>query len=119
MTVRIAQEIGIDKIANFAKSLKIYDNPEELLSISLGSAETTLLKLTSAYSSFVNGGKLVEPIFLDRIQDSAGSTIYNSERRTCEKCWRMRNRSWRAAKRRSASRFQEWLLAPLGGLAAQ
>ena len=86
MTVRIAQEIGIDKIANFAKSLKIYDNPEKLLSISLGSAETTLLKLTSAYSSFVNGGKLVEPIFLDRIQDSEGNTIFNSEKRVCEKC---------------------------------
>ena len=86
MTVRIAQEIGIDKIANFAKSLKIYDNPEKLLSISLGSAETTLLKLTSAYSSFVNGGKLIEPIFLDRIQDSEGNTIFNSEKRVCEKC---------------------------------
>jgi len=86
MTVRIAQEIGIDKIANFAKSLKIYDSPEELLSISLGSAETTLLKLTTAYSSFVNGGKLVEPIFLDRIQDSEGNTIFNSEKRICNKC---------------------------------
>tara|TARA_B100000686_G_scaffold311534_1_gene355310 strand:- start:14 stop:2353 length:2340 start_codon:yes stop_codon:yes gene_type:complete len=86
MTVRIAQEVGIDKIANFAKSLKIYDNPEELLSISLGSAETTLLKLTSAYSSFVNGGKLIEPIFLDRIQDSEGITIFSSEKRICEKC---------------------------------
>jgi len=86
MTVRIAQEIGIDKVATFAKNLKIYDNPEELLSISLGSAETTLLKLTSAYSSFVNGGKLIEPIFLDRIQDSEGNTIFNSEKRVCEKC---------------------------------
>ncbi len=86
MTVRISQEIGIDKIAKFSENLNIYENPEELLSISLGSAETTLLKLTTAYSSFVNGGKLVEPIFLDRIQDSEGNTIFNSERRTCEKC---------------------------------
>ena len=86
MTVRIAQEIGIDKIANFGKRLKIYENPEELLSISLGSAETTLLKLTSAYSSFVNGGKLVDPIFLDRIQDSEGNTIFSSEKRVCQKC---------------------------------
>ncbi len=86
MTVRIAQEIGIDKLAKFAKSLNIYDNPEELLSISLGSAETTLLKLTTAYSSFVNGGKLIEPIFLDRIQDSEGNTFYSSEKRICEKC---------------------------------
>ncbi len=86
MTVRISQEIGIDKIAKFSENLNIYENPEELLSISLGSAETTLLKLTTAYCSFVNGGKLVEPIFLDRIQDSEGITIYNSERRICEKC---------------------------------
>ena len=86
MTVRIAQEIGIDKIVNFSKNLNIYDNPEELSSISLGSTETTLLKLTTAYSSFVNGGKLIEPIFLDRIQDSEGNTIYNAEKRICEKC---------------------------------
>ena len=86
MTVRIAQEIGTEKIAKFAKSLNIYDNPENLLSISLGSAETTLLRLTAAYSSFVNGGKLIEPIFLDRIQDSEGNTIFNSEKRICEKC---------------------------------
>ncbi len=86
MTVRIAQDIGIDKIANFAKNLKIYENPKELLSISLGSEETTLLKLTSAYCSFVNGGKLIEPIFLDRIQDSEGNTIYSTEKRVCKKC---------------------------------
>ncbi len=85
MTVRIAQEIGIDKIVEFSKNLKIYDNPEKLLSISLGSAETTLLKLTSAYSSFVNGGKLIDPIFLDRIQDSEGNTIFNSEKRFCNR----------------------------------
>ncbi len=86
MTVRIAQEIGIDKVAKFAKNLNIYENPEELISISLGSAETTLLKLTSAYSSFVNGGKLINPIFLDRIQDSEGNTIFSSEKRICNKC---------------------------------
>ncbi len=86
MTVRIAQEIGVNKVAKFAKNLNIYDNPEELLSISLGSAETTLLKLTSAYCSFVNGGKLIQPIFLDRIQDSEGNTIFNSEKRICKKC---------------------------------
>ena len=57
MTVRIAQTLGPEKIVNFSKKLGIYNNPEELLSISLGSAETTLIKLTSAYCSFVNGGK--------------------------------------------------------------
>ncbi len=86
MTVRIAQNLGVDKVANFSKKLKIYDEPEELLSISLGSAETTLLNLTSAYSSFVNGGKLISPIIIDRIQDSEGNTIINNENRKCMNC---------------------------------
>jgi penicillin-binding protein 1A len=86
MTVRIAQNLGLEKIVNFSKKLKIYENPDELLSISLGSAETTLLKLTSAYSVFVNGGKLVDPIMIDRIQDSEGITIYNNEKRKCIDC---------------------------------
>jgi len=86
MTVRIAQDLGIEKIINFSKNLNIYDNPEKLLSISLGSAETTLLKLTSAYSVFVNGGKLVDPILIDRIQDSEGETIFNNSKRKCVNC---------------------------------
>ena len=86
MTVRIAQDLGLDKITNFSKRLGIYENPDELLSISLGSAETTLLKLTSAYSAFVNGGKLVSPILIDRIQDSEGNTIVNNELRKCINC---------------------------------
>jgi len=86
MTVRIAQRLGLEKIVNFSKELKIYDNPEELLSISLGSAETTLLRLTSAYSVFVNGGKLIDPIIIDRIQDSEGNTIYNNDKRKCLNC---------------------------------
>ncbi len=86
MTVRIAQSIGLEKIINFSKALKIYDNPEELLSISLGSAETTLLNLTSAYSVFINGGRLVEPILIDRIQDSEGNTIFNNDKRKCVNC---------------------------------
>ena len=86
MTVRISQDLGIDKIINFSKKLNIYENPDELLSVSLGSAETTLLNITSAYCSFVNGGKLVTPIIIDRIQDSEGNTIFNNEKRFCENC---------------------------------
>jgi penicillin-binding protein 1A len=86
MTVRIAQDLGLKKIINFSENLGIYDNPEELLSISLGSAETTLIKLTSAYSAFLNGGKLVEPILIDRIQDSEGKTIFNNDKRKCINC---------------------------------
>jgi len=86
MTVRIAQNLGIEKIANFSKQMRIYNDPEELLSISLGSAETTLLSLTSAYCSFVNGGKLIKPILIDRIQDGKGNTIINNENRKCLNC---------------------------------
>ena len=86
MTVRIAKDLGLKKLVNFSKQLGIYDNPSELLSISLGSAETTLLKLTSAYCSFVNGGKLIKPIMIDRIQDSEGNTIFNNEKRKCINC---------------------------------
>ena len=86
MTVRIAQQLSPKKIAEFTKKLGIYNKPEELLSISLGSAETTLIKLTAAYCSFVNGGKKIEPILIDRIQDSEGNTIFNSEKRLCKKC---------------------------------
>ncbi len=86
MTVRIAQDLGLKKIINFSKKLGIYENPSELLSISLGSAETTLLRLTSAYSSFINGGKLVRPILIDRVQDGEGETILNNENRKCYQC---------------------------------
>jgi len=86
MTVRIAQKLGVKNLAQFSKDLGIYEDPNELLSISLGSAETTLLKLTSAYSAFINGGKLVTPILIDRIQDSEGNTILNNDRRTCSNC---------------------------------
>ena len=86
MTVRISQKLGIDKVVNFSKQLGVYDNPSELLSISLGSAETTLLKLTSAYCAFVNGGKLVKPVLIDRIQDSQGNTIINNQQRQCLNC---------------------------------
>ncbi len=86
MTVRVAQDLGVSKIANFSEEMNIYQNPEKLLSISLGSAETTLLSLTSAYCAFVNGGKLITPVLIDRIQDGEGNTIINNENRKCIDC---------------------------------
>ncbi len=86
MTVRIAQSLGFEKILNISKDLEIYEKVPELLSVSLGSNETTLLKLTSAYCSFPNGGKKIKPILINRIQDRRGKTIYNSENRICEGC---------------------------------
>ena len=86
MTVRIAQDLGLKKISNISKKFNIYKNVPEVLSISLGSAETTLLNLTNAYCSFVNGGKQVKPILIDRIQDRRGNTIFKSDQRKCHGC---------------------------------
>ena len=86
MTVRIAENIGLSKIIKLSKDLNIYDELPELLSVSLGSAETTLLNITSAYATFVNGGKKINPILIDRIQDRRGKTIFNSDKRKCIGC---------------------------------
>ncbi len=86
MTVRIAENLGLKKILKLSEDLKIYDDIPELLSVSLGSAETTLLDITSAYTSFVNGGKKTSPVLIDRIQDRRGKTIYNSDKRECFGC---------------------------------
>ena len=86
MTVRIAQDLGLKKISNISKKFNIYKNVPEVLSISLGSAETTLLNLTNAYCSFANGGKQVKPILIDRIQDRRGNTIFKSDQRKCYGC---------------------------------
>ena len=86
MTVRVAQKLGFDKISAISKKLGVYDDVPELLSVSLGSNETTLLKLTTAYCSFVNGGKKVEPTLINRIQNRRGKTIFNFDKRKCEGC---------------------------------
>ncbi|MDC0232123.1 penicillin-binding protein 1A [Pelagibacteraceae bacterium] len=86
MTVRVAQKVGFEKISKIANSLKIYEDIPELLSVSLGSAETTLVQLTNGYCTFVNGGKKVNPIFIDRIQDRRGKTIFNADKRKCRGC---------------------------------
>ena len=76
MTVRIAKNLGVDKILKLSKELNIYDEIPELLSVSLGSVETSLLNLTAGYATFVNGGKKVNPILINRIQDRRGKTIF-------------------------------------------
>ena len=86
MTVRIAQSLGLKKILKLSKDLDIYDEIPELMSVSLGSAETSLLSITSAYSTFINGGKKIKPILIDRIQDRRGKTIFNSDKRECINC---------------------------------
>ncbi len=86
MTVRIAKILGLDKILDLSKKLDIYEEIPELLSVSLGAAETTLINLTSAYAPFVNGGKKIEPTLISRIQDRRGKTIFQVQNRECINC---------------------------------
>tara|TARA_B110000261_G_scaffold73918_1_gene85767 strand:+ start:1193 stop:3541 length:2349 start_codon:yes stop_codon:yes gene_type:complete len=86
MTVRIAKSLGLDKILSLSNKLEIYDDIPELLSVSLGAAETSLLNLTTAYASFVNGGKKVKPNLISRIQDRRGKTIFKLKDRKCIGC---------------------------------
>ena len=86
MTVRIAKILGLDKILDLSKKLDIYNEIPELLSVSLGAAETTLINLTAAYASFVNGGKKVNPNLISRIQDRRGKTIFKIDSRKCLGC---------------------------------
>ena len=83
MTVRIAKKLGLEEILNLSKKLNIYNEIPELLSVSLGAAETTLISLTSAYAPFVNGGKKIEPKLISRIQDRRGKTIFQLKSRKC------------------------------------
>lgn len=86
MTVRLAQKIGLDKVKNLSEDFEIYSDLPLLLSSSLGSVETTLQKLSSAYSIIANGGYLTEPTLIDKIQDKNGAIIYRHDKRKCNNC---------------------------------
>ncbi|WP_299962440.1 penicillin-binding protein 1A [uncultured Roseobacter sp.] len=86
MTIRLAQEIGMDVVADYAERFGVYDNMGTFLANSLGSEETTLYQMVAAYAMFANGGERVEPTLVDRVQDRYGNTIYRHDQRTCRDC---------------------------------
>ncbi|POF30229.1 penicillin-binding protein 1A [Roseibium marinum] len=86
MTVRLAQDMGMPLVAEYAKRFGIYDNMLPVLSMSLGAGETTVLRLTTAYATIANGGRKVRPTLIDRIQDRYGRTIYKHDSRICDGC---------------------------------
>jgi len=86
MTVRIAQDIGMEKIKKLSEELGIYKDLKPLLSGALGSNETTLLNLTAAYSIFANGGNKVETSIIDTITDRHGKNLYLNQNITCLDC---------------------------------
>ena len=86
MTVRLAQDMGIDKFKGLTERLGIYQDLPALLATSLGSGETSLLRMTAAYSVLANGGKKIQPTMLDRIQDRYGRTVWRHDKRECSEC---------------------------------
>ncbi|MCL4130149.1 UNVERIFIED_CONTAM: hypothetical protein GTU68_020105 [Idotea baltica] len=86
MTVRLAQEVGMEIIAEYAERFGVYDNMNAFLAAALGSEETQLYKLVAAYAMFANGGERVEPTLVDRVQDRWGTTIYRHDQRVCLEC---------------------------------
>lgn len=86
MTVRLAQYIGMEPIVEVARRFGIKDDLQPTLAMALGAGETTVLRLTAAYAMLVNGGRKIEPSFIDRVQDKAGKTVYRHDTRDCAGC---------------------------------
>ncbi len=86
MTARLAQDLGIGPIMEYIERFNLSDRLPRELAISLGSGETTLMRITAAYSIFVNGGKRVAPSLIDRVQDRSGETVYLRDNRICSAC---------------------------------
>ena len=86
MTVRLAQTIGMEKVAEYAERFAVVDALPQRLSMALGAGETTLLRLTTAYAMVVNGGKRIRPTLIDRIQDRHGKTVFRHDARACPDC---------------------------------
>jgi penicillin-binding protein 1A len=86
MTVRIAQAIGMKKVADTAIKAGVVDNMLPVLAMALGAGETTPFRLTSAYAAFVNGGRKVQPHLIELIQDREGKTLFNADKRPCTPC---------------------------------
>ncbi len=86
MTVRLAKDMGMKLVAEYAEQFGIYDRLSPVLAMSLGSGETTVLRMVSAYAVLANGGRQIKPSMIDRIQDRYGRTIYKQDSRLCEGC---------------------------------
>ena len=86
MTIRLAQEVGMETVASYAERFGVYDEMGPFLANSLGSEETTLYRMVAAYAMFANGGERVEPTLVDRVQDRYGRTVYRHDPRQCVDC---------------------------------
>ena len=86
MTVRLAKDVGMPLIAEYARRFGVYDDMLPVLPMSLGAGETTVMRMVTAYSMLANGGRRIRPTLIDRIQDRVGETIYKHDNRKCLGC---------------------------------
>jgi penicillin-binding protein 1A len=86
MTVRLANDMGMPLVAEYAERFGVYDKMNPVLAMALGSGETTVMRMVSAYSVMANGGKQIKPSLIDRIQDRYGKTVFKHDERACEGC---------------------------------
>ncbi len=86
MTVRLARDIGMPLIADYARLFGIYDDMQPVLAMALGAGETTDMRMTAAYATIANGGRKIVPTLIDRIQDRYGETVYRHDQRVCDGC---------------------------------
>ena len=86
MTVRLAEDVGMETIADYAETFGIYDHMDPFLANSLGAQETTLFRMVAGYAMFANGGERVIPTLVDRVQNRQGRTVYRHDQRVCLDC---------------------------------
>lgn len=110
MTVRLAQDMGMPLVAEYAKRFGIYDNMQPVLAMSLGAGETTVIRLVNAYSMIANGGRRVQPTLIDRVQDRFGRTVYKHDQRVCEAC---KAEEWRGQEEPTLVDEREQVLDPM------
>ncbi|MBR0674139.1 penicillin-binding protein 1A [Neoroseomonas soli] len=86
VTVRLAQQVGMDAVSDAAARFGVIPNMPRFLANSLGAGETTVMRMAAGYAAFVNGGREVTPTLIDSVQDRRGRVIWRADRRTCETC---------------------------------
>ncbi|WP_135209953.1 penicillin-binding protein 1A [Vitreimonas flagellata] len=110
MTARVAYEMGPERVLQYGQRLGIYgDNTQAVFSLALGAGETTVMRMTTAYGMFVNGGRRIQPIIIDRIQDRTGRSVFRRDQRECPNC----NAEWARQRAPTLPDTREQVLDPV------
>lgn len=110
MTARVAYEMGAERVLQYGQRLGIYgERTQPVFSLALGAGETTVMRMTTAYGMFVNGGRRIQPIIIDRIQDRTGRSVFRRDQRECPEC----NAEWRRQRAPTIADNREQVLDPV------